>query len=75
MAREVAAATDTVRPWQAQRGLTRLFVVERVKGIEPSLSAWENRLSRPARSAPVSETGPELRIRSNAIRLGPGSDG
>jgi hypothetical protein len=29
------------KPWSA-RGLTRAFAVERVKGIEPSLSAWES---------------------------------
>ena len=41
MARATAAAWETSKALAGTRVLTRAFVVERVTGIEPALSAWE----------------------------------
>ena len=62
-------------------GQTRLIKVssctnvERVTGIEPACSAWEDRLDHPARSVLVLETGPDVRLRCSVIRADPGSYG
>jgi hypothetical protein len=49
--------------------------LERVKGIEPSLSAWEIRLDHAAWSVLVLENGSDVRIRCTVIRADPGSYG
>jgi hypothetical protein len=75
MARNMIGDLGTSKALTQTRVLTRAFGLERVKGIEPSLSAWENRLDHPAWSVLVPETGSDVRIRCNAIRARPGSDG
>ena len=48
MARKVNYGSAAARPSWGMSGLTCLFVLERVTGIEPALSAWESVQSGPS---------------------------
>ena len=49
------------------RLLARACVVERVTGLEPALSAWEERDNHPIRSRPVPYSAADLRIHFSLI--------